>query len=1245
MRSVLFFLFLYVVLVWVVAAYRFSGDQMVEQGLLYTAIGIGALLVFLLLARLIPALGRIWRRLRSRPAPPAPTAAKALHEDEAVLQDMLAQAEAALAASTHGKVAFASLRVYLVIGPASAGKTSVLQHSGLELELLAGRGDARSAASPTRVANIWYAPDTLFVELAGPVYDSDLARWRQLLAILSGRRPEPRWKSLIKRPAQISALRGVIVVCDLPAFLNSPDQAQLDRQGRHLQERLIAVTEVFGVAAPFYLIFTKTDSVPYFDDYFHRLSGSIAREPLGCIVSRSAVRPDQNGHAASRKQSSPEEKDLMRLFNGLYRCLADRRVVHLAHEIQLQRKSGIYEFPREFKRVRPALVRFVGDIARPHPLRRGPYLRGFYFTGTRHVEQPQLGVSTTTGSFAPTQGSESTQLFRADATQMFRGEGTQILKSGDFLRSRSYPDVSSPPGALTTEWMFLPEFFTRVVLGDRAPVQMVASTRARRTGQAAAVIATAVSMLLLTVWLWSWTGNQRLTQDVARAAELQPVRMHNPPTLDDLRALEQMRQRVARLAAYRREGAPWLMRAGLFTGDDLFPEARDVYFRRLYRLLFADVHNQITSSLRKLPSPPAPDASDGPAYDRLKAHLMISTGSCNAEPIFLTNVLTSALEEARLVDDEERKKLATDQLAFYSEELQFGNPYRLPKDEDACHRAGAYLNAVKGVDRLYRAILSDVEKKLPRPAGLSQIAPEYRTVLAGSDEMKSAFTPAGLDLVLKSAREGGTAAASDSCVAAEIGAGQNSADRETERQHAIERLHLANYTEAWRQYLRRFSVLPYRSAGDAARKLEILSGHRSPVLALLALTANNTNFAAQQPPGTDKLKKTFTKFIPPVLKKADKNIEKKAQQALADARGSQPDPVSITQVFQPVHYVVPPASEKWVTEKTAPYTDALAELKVSMQAIARQSDPPDPAVHQAAMAAFEKAQDSVRQIARGFSPVGVEGLDRDVQRLLEEPVRGAKRFIIADIEKANAGKLNGDLQAFCGRIRGVLRKYPFSSRSAEDASMEEFAELLAPGTGEIWKFQASALAELVAYEGGQWKASPAAKAKPTPELIDFLNRAQMLSNAFFSGASKTPRLTYSLRPRFDGSAENLAIELEIDGKSVAFTKQSQLQRQFVWPAGAGVKAGAVGRVKVGPSFAYPFASRGGLWGVFRIFGDAEPRPAGEKTAQWKYARGSDGRREPIEPPVRLDIVEFPGGVDLFNPSVFEGLRCPVKAVQ
>ena len=77
----------------------------------------------------------------------------------------------------------------------------------------------------------------------------------------------------------------------------------------------------------------------------------------------------------------------------------------------------------------------------------------------------------------------------------------------------------------------------------------------------------------------------------------------------------------------------------------------------------------------------------------------------------------------------------------------------------------------------------------------------------------------------------------------------------------------------------------------------------------------------------------------------------------------------------------------------------------------------------------------------------------------------------------------------------------------------------------------------------------------------------------------------------------------------------------------------------------PFGQYDRLWGVFRFFQNAEPREFGVRQVVWSSLRGPGGATlQKLTVPVRVEFVEFPGGVDLFNPRFFEGLRCPSEAL-
>jgi hypothetical protein len=244
-----------------------------------------------------------------------------------------------------------------------------------------------------------------------------------------------------------------------------------------------------------------------------------------------------------------------------------------------------------------------------------------------------------------------------------------------------------------------------------------------------------------------------------------------------------------------------------------------------------------------------------------------------------------------------------------------------------------------------------------------------------------------------------------------------------------------------------------------------------------------------------------------------------------------------------------------------------------------------------------------------------------------------------------AAKSNNDLRNLCSSLGNSLRKYPFQSSSTDDASLEEFAGIFEPTKGAIWRFQQQSLADLTMKEGSQWKVKdPAKKPLVAPEMLAFLNRAQSIADAFYPGGATQAQLTYTLRPQLDPRLKEFNLELEIDGQPYQMTV---LRKAFNWPPPPGTKnVGAVARLRCTTNnMVIPVASEGGIWGIFRVFGDAEPRDLNAKAVEWKHTRSGRGRTESLDPPVNLEIVGFPGGQDVFNSKFWEGLRCPPTAVQ
>jgi type VI secretion system protein ImpL len=1227
-KSLLFCLFLYVCLVWVGAAYLYPAE-ILHYGLLWTAIGLIAVLAFLIVSRLF-GWWRLWRaKAAARPAnptKPVPTT----HPDDEALRLLIAEANAVLARAPSfagkGRTPLSAMPLYLLIGPDGSGKTSTFLNSGLEPQFLAGQVAGSVPVAPTRLFNFWLAKNAIFVEMGGRTFGGEISRLSELLRMLRGRSDIPFWRRLWSEPDQPMDLRGVIAFCDSKELTGaSSDPQRLERLSRDWQERLRAIAGVFGIPFPVYQVITKCDKIPFFSEFFRRLPETEAGQVLGCTVAPRTVGTSSSDTSTMTEVfAEAEAKRLTSSFRPLYHALCERRLTQLAHEPDPAQRPAIYEFPRELKRIRSPLVQFLTDVFRPDAFGPNPVLRGYYLTGVRESAAMDPGL-TQTGISARNPSIETVRPFDGDATRIFQTDDAGRAPGPGIRRN------------LGERWVFVADLFHKIILADYTPSAIrPIDERLRRYRKLAFGAVCGVCILLCIAFIASWTLNRRLLGDIARAGSNRTDPRGQLPTLNDLKSLDDLRNQVAGLQGHWPIRYHW----GLYSGDRVLKATREAYFRRFRELLLNDLNGVMVADLGSLPVSPPAYAPYEPIYRTLKTHLIISSGSCPVD----TSLVSSVLKEyrSRIVPGaaSEWQMLADRQIDFYASELKNGNPVPLREDAEGRERARQYLRQIKGVERFYVGILANAEKAGLKTTRLGDLASNYTQVLSGPAEVSSVFSHDGWKYVEEQSKKADAGAPGDACVVGSRVAGQSKQDAETTQ--AIQRMFLRDYADHWRKFVEGFSVTKYASAQDAARKLEILSDHKSPLLAVLVMTSNQTSFLL---PGSQPDANLIQKGIGKVDKLMG-SFKKAASEANASA--SPPDdppdilnsPEDIARSFQPVDAVVPPGSDPWVSDKNKTYIDALAQLANAMKDIAHASESPDAeAAHQAARDSYRKALDTVRQIAEGFKASGVSNLDVTVKSLLEAPIINADHLII-DKGKVAPGiamaKVNGELRAFCNSETRTLHKYPFQQDSPDDVGPSEFTGVL----DALSQFQKSSLADFTVKDG-IWKAKDSAtKLQVTAQMLAFLNRAEQVRQAFYATGVTQPQFTYTLRPNLDPRWNGYSLKLEINGQAHVWT--TGLQHQFSWPNATDPRNSSAALGLHGP-VDLPIDSRPGAWGIFRIFGDAEPRELNDKHVEWKH--GGIGQPGKIDPPVQLDIAGFPGEQDIFNPKFWEGFKCPPSAVQ
>jgi type VI secretion system protein ImpL len=328
--------------------------------------------------------------------------------DTAPLLELTREADRRL--SKQGKGSLSDLPLYLLAGAPGAGKTTTFLAADLSSELIAGQAHRETTVLPTSFCNFWFASESVFVEAGGRFFTEDVRDWRILAEELCGNHSV--LGKLSSGTHRNGGIKCVVWFCDVATFLGVPDPARISNLARKVKERLLVLAQAMGSSFPVYVVFTKADNLPHFADFFHHLPESDERQILGVTLEAS------NLPGGTEIYADAQTKRLLEPFNALYLQLAAKRLRLLSRETAKNRSAGIYEFPREVKRVRDSLLQFLVEAFRPNPLQPSPLLRGFYFTGVRELPAAAISAAIGTAESAVTPKT-------IDATVMFQAEHGQ----------------------------------------------------------------------------------------------------------------------------------------------------------------------------------------------------------------------------------------------------------------------------------------------------------------------------------------------------------------------------------------------------------------------------------------------------------------------------------------------------------------------------------------------------------------------------------------------------------------------------------------------------------------------------------------------------------------------------------------------------------------------------------------------------------------------------------------------------
>ena len=510
-----------------------------------------------------------WLRARRREAaliddvaesPEARAAAEA-RDEVAELRDRLRKAMAAMRKIVKRRYGYAyEFPWYLMMGAPGAGKTTLLTNSGLKFPLGDVMGaDPVQGVGGTRNCNWWFTDRAILIDTAGRYTTQESGRERDRAGFLG-------FLTMLRRRRRAQPINGVILTLSLTDLLNQSPEDRL-REVRAIRQRLAEIEDTLKARVPVYLVLTKADRLPGFEQFFE----SLGAEGQAQVWGLTFPMPEGAERGRLPETFSREYRDLQDRLNGL---LLER----IQQETDIGQRGRIFRFPAQVGALHDSLREVIEELAASTDHVGEPLIRGVYF---------------------------------ASATQE-----APTARVGGARRSmnRSY---------------FVSRLFSDVILGEAALVTRDSRvSRRRRIGTAVAYgTAGALCLLLLGSWISSYSFNRQALAasgaDLARYSELaRNIPVRDVSDDDFLRVLPALNALSNVPEAFDAEnGGPlplYRVAIGLDQKGRIGAEYEGVYAEALGAYLLPRYMVALQNRLK------SPETSEADAFETLKHYLSLA---------------------------------------------------------------------------------------------------------------------------------------------------------------------------------------------------------------------------------------------------------------------------------------------------------------------------------------------------------------------------------------------------------------------------------------------------------------------------------------------------------------------------------------------------------------------------------------------------------------------------------------------
>jgi type VI secretion system protein ImpL len=983
----------------------------------------------------------------------------------------------------NSKEAIYQLPWYLIIGTPKSGKSSLSLASNLNFQTLPSqRQSEQKFIRPTQKIDWRVSSDAVFLDTAGRYQTEGVEpdEWSGILETLRKHRGN--------RP-----LDGMILAISAERILQS-DEKEIEEIAKVLRVRIDETIQRLKVRFPIYLVFTHADSIEGFRDSFSTSQKEGENLVWGATIP---LEKSENAHALFDEE-----------FNLLQNSIMKRRLMRLSAPFPPIRQLKIFNFPLHFGAARKKLGHFVSTLFRPNPFSQNPFLRGYYFTAVP-INRPKTNGAQTMTNIGNTIG--NTYFTR----KLFRDV---ILRDKDLVATFQSQKVRPPIlGWLLT---FLGAMLALILLalaGNSLYLNKKFVENASKTGDAV---------------LTRMRGD-KVTNPLAKDAD---------QTTIEINQIDELQKYLEDLDDYDRNGAPLLMRFGLYSGNRLYREKLlPIYYNAVEQRYKKPVVKKIEEELRKFAaSNPVANAGNltppeeenlNKHYNLLKAYLMLTKQyQDKSEGKHLSETLLEYWKSESKVP-EGKREVAVRHLTFYFKQADRypdspTNPTPL-NDLSQFPRfdleIAATQNLVEDVRkklkpfplraRTLNRIVTEINKEVKSVSATTILGAEDQGVLTGTHEVPGAYTIEGYHKHFKKAYE----EAKDKLKEVDWVMGEKegkvdptAANTNDNDLKWIEDTYLQRYADQWKAFVQDLKVPSYNKDKDTAVKaFREFSKVASPLRVVLNEISRQTNLSAEPEP------QGFFEWVSSFFRK--KNT------------GAKKDLTVVEQTFQPVFDF---ADKEDKTSKQTPIGVYGGEMEI----IANELENNDLTALTLDWAKPKTERKEAKKLkdTRENLPGKLKSLEDKsnavglaVAALLKRPLENLDELFGA----GTLSQLEKDWAAIVlPKAQAAEKGYPFDT-GAEEANLGLVKEYLNPTDGIFTKFYKERLKDYFEESNNQLKLKPNSPIQFTPAFVEYLNKAFRLQKALYG---KAGAFTYTFElQEMDKIKKDGLVSVIIDGQEIS----------------------------------------------------------------------------------------------------------------